>query len=61
MNSELTKEAFDVLTTGMTSEPTYKQTNLAQFTYYRVHGVLLTEIYNYVSAVSQYYVQDINA
>ena len=62
MNVEITKEAFCVLVGN--DEKTwhdYKQTELAEFSYYKAHGLMLTAITNFVSNVTQYYVKDINA
>lgn len=62
MNIEITKEAFNLLKGN--DEKTwhdFKKTELAEFSYYKAHGVLLTAIHNFVSNVTQYYIQDINA
>lgn len=58
MNIEITREAFRALNPKWKD---HKHTDLAAFDYYEAHGVLLIEIHNYVSNVTQYYVQDINA
>ena len=62
MYSEITKAAFDILTANVkfgdkVSEPT----ELAQINYYNVYGVQVKSIYNHVSQIEQYYIQDINA
>ena len=62
MNVEITEQAFLALRGN--DEKTwknYKQTELAEFSYYEAHGVTLIAIHNYVSNVTQYYIQDINA
>ena len=62
MNAEITKEAFDLLKgNDEKSWHDYNKTELAEFSYYKAHGVLLIAIHNFVSNVTQYYVQDINA
>ena len=62
MNVEITKDAFDLLKgNDEKSWHDFKKTELAEFSYYKAHGVLLTAIHNFVSNVTQYYVKDINA
>ena len=59
---EITEQAFNLLKGN--DDKTwhdYKKTELAEFSYYISHGVLLTAIHNFVSNVTQYYIQDINA
>ena len=61
MYSEITKEAFEVLTASVKfGQAVAESTELAQKYYYNVYGVQVVRIYNHVSQVEQYYVQDIN-
>ena len=59
---EITKEAADKLI-GNAEETwrDYKQGELSETSFYCGYGVNIQAIYNYVSAVTQYYVTDINA
>ena len=59
---EVTKEAFWLLM-GNDEETwvDYKQTELTEASYYRNKGVALMALTNFISNVTQYYVQDINA
>ena len=39
----------------------YKQTELADASFYLAHGVRIAAIHNYIGNVTQYFIQDINA
>ena len=60
MYSEITSEAFDILT-GKGTATTVDNSELASKQYWKAHGVTLLAVYNYVSNVEQYYIQDINS
>ncbi len=59
---EITKEAAHLLIAN--DERTwenYTQTELAETSFYLSYGVRIAVVHNYVSNVTQYYIQDINA
>ncbi len=59
---EITREAFwAIIGDDQKALIRAKETELAFFEYYYSKGVKLMAVYNHVSAVWQYYVQDINA
>ena len=61
---EISKEAFSALTEGLTLEPfkTISARAVARENrYLSKAGVVLIEIENFLSNVTQYYIQDINA
>jgi len=62
MKIEVTKEAA-VKLIGDDSKTwrDFTQTELAETTLYHGHGVNITVIYNYIGAITQYYITDINA
>ncbi len=61
MWTEITKEAFWLLIgNDEISWRDYKQTELAETSYYYNNGVALQATCNFISNVTQYYVQDIN-
>ena len=59
---EITKEAA-VLLIGNDEKSwrDYKNTELCEFSEYSAHGVKIRAVFNYLSNVTQFYVQDINA
>jgi hypothetical protein len=58
---EITKEAFDVLLGDQIQVPLVLTGNV-EVGCYRAHGVILKAVTNYYSkAITQYYIQDINA
>lgn len=61
MYSEITKELFKSIVSN--DEKAINTVHLlnASKTMYFVHGVLLMQVENYLSCVTQYYIQDINA
>lgn len=61
MFAEITKEAFNKIVSPDT--PLLKSDELehALKEYFVTNGVLLLMIHNYVSSVTQYYIQDINS
>lgn len=62
MNIEITKEAALKLIGN--AEETWrdtKQDELAEKTYYYGYGVNITVVHNWINALTQYYVTDINA
>jgi hypothetical protein len=59
--SEVTKEAFEMLLGDQTQVPLVLTGNV-EVGCYRAHGVTLKAVTNYYSkAITQYYIQDINA
>ena len=62
MTIEITKEAADKLI-GNAEETwrDFKQDELTETSFYYGYGVNIQVIHNYVNAVTQYYVTDINA
>lgn len=61
MYSEITKELFNIIISNDEKSINTVQLQNAYKTMYFVHGVLLMKVENYVSCVTQYYIQDINA
>ena len=61
MKVEITKEAFRVLVPEYEPCAKAKSTELAHRIEWEAHGVLVIQIENHASCVTQYYVQDINA
>lgn len=58
--AEITKEAFNALGANHTEVSMTEQLEHAFKIHYRVLGVKLLQIDNYLSNVSQYYIEDIN-
>lgn len=59
---EITQQAFDLLKGNEEkSWKDYGQNELSEWTIYINEGVKLMSLCNFVSGVTQYYVQDINA
>lgn len=61
MYSEITKELFKSIVSVDEKSINTVQLEHAYKTMYFVHGVLLLQVENYLSCVTQYYIQDINA
>ena len=61
MYSEITKELFKSIVSNDEKSINAIQLEHAYKTMYFVHGVLLLQVDNYLSCVTQYYIQDINA
>lgn len=61
MYSEITKELFKSIVLDDTKSINTVQLSNAYKTMYFVHGVLLMQVDNYLSCITQYYIQDINA
>jgi len=66
MNSEITKEAYRAILNNSRTDNElliidFEKNDLFQKEVYEANGVILIEILNYTSKVTQYYVQDINA
>jgi len=62
MKIEITKEAaVKLIGNDEKSFRDFTQTGLAETTLYHGHGVNITVIHNYISAITQYYITDINA
>ena len=61
MYAEITKEMFEVLVPQDLPVSSVKEGNAYRRTYYASKGVKLQKLENYLSFVTQYYVQDINA
>lgn len=61
MYSEITKELFKSIVSD--DEKSINTVHLANAckTMFFVHGVLIMQVDNYLSCVTQYYIQDINA
>ena len=61
MYSEITKELFKaIVSDAEKSINTVHLSNACKAMYF-VHGVLLMQVDNYLSGITQYYIQDINA
>ena len=59
---EITKEAaFALIGDDEKTWSDYKQTELADASFYLAHGVRIAAIHNYLGNVTQYFIQDINA
>jgi len=59
---EITEKAFNLLKgNDEKSWKDYGHNELSEWTSYIAEGVKLMSLYNFVSGVTQYYVQDINA
>lgn len=61
MYSEITESLFKSIVTKETKCINAIQLDHAFKTMFFVHGVLLLKVENYLSFVTQYYIQDINA
>ena len=61
MYSEITKELFKAIVSNDEKAINIVQLSNAYKTMYFVHGVLLMQVDNYLSCMTQYYIQDINA
>lgn len=61
MYSEITESLFNSIVTEDTKCMNTVQLENAFKTMFFVHGVLLMKVENYLSCVTQYYIQDINA
>ena len=62
MTIEITKEAaIKLIGNDEETWRDYKQDELAETSFYHGHGVNIQVIHNWISAVTQYYVTDINA
>ena len=61
MYSEITESLFKSIVTSETKCINTIQLENALKTMFFVHGVLLLKVENYLSCVTQYYIQDINA
>lgn len=61
MYSEITKELFKAIVSDDEKSINTIQLSKAYKTMYFVHGVLLMQVDNYLSCITQYYIQDINA
>ena len=61
MYSEITESLFKSIVTKETKCINAIQLDHAFKTMFFVHGVLLMKVENYLSFVTQYYIQDINA
>lgn len=61
MYSEITKELFKAIVADDEKSINTIQLSNAYKTMYFVHGVLLMQVDNYLSCITQYYIQDVNA
>ena len=61
MYSEITRELFNAIVSNDEKSINTIQLSNAYKTMYFVHGVLLMQVDNYLSCITQYYIQDINA
>jgi hypothetical protein len=62
MTIEITKEAaWHLIGNDEQTWRDYKQTELAETSFYHAHGVNIKAIHNYTANVTQYYITDINA
>jgi len=60
MYAEITKEAFDNIVLDETNIDV-EEFEHCRKTYYMVYGISVIVIENYLSAVTQYYIRDINS
>ena len=59
---EITKEAaFALIGNDEKTWNDYQQNELSETSFYLAHGVRIAAIHNYLSNVTQYYIQDVNA
>ena len=59
---EITKEAaFSLIGNDEKTWQDYQQSELSETSFYLAHGVRVAAIHNYLSNVTQYYIQDVNA
>ncbi len=59
---EITKEAaWKLIGNDEKTWTDYQQNELSESSFYLAHGVRIAAIHNYLSNVTQYFVQDINA
>jgi len=59
---EITKEAaWKLIGNDEETWNDYQQNELSEMSFYLAHGVRIAAIHNYLSNVTQYFVQDINA
>jgi len=59
---EITKEAaWALIGNDEKTWTDYKQSELSETSFYLAHGVRIASIHNYISNVTQYFVQDVNA
>lgn len=61
MYAEVTREVFNQIVHAFVIPETIEQKELCRKTYYVVYGVRFLMLENYLSGVTQYYIQDINA
>ena len=61
MYSEITRELFNAIVSNDEKSINTIQLSNAYKTMYFVHGVLLMQVDNYLSCITQYYIQDVNA
>ena len=62
MTIEITKEAaLKLIWNDEETWRDYKQGELAETSFYHGHGVNIQVIHNWISAITQYYITDINA
>ena len=59
---EITKEAaWALIGNDEKTWTDYKQSELLETSFYLAHGVRIAAIHNYLSNVTQYFIQDVNA
>jgi hypothetical protein len=59
---EITKEAaFALIGNDEETWDDYQQNELSESSFYLAHGVRIAAIHNYISNVTQYYIQDVDA
>jgi len=59
---EITKEAaWELIGNDEKTWTDYQQNELSESSFYLSHGVRIAAIHNYLSNVTQYFIQDINA
>ena len=58
---EITREAFKALVTNDVKCYSLINNELYSAYYYFANGCYLTQVYNFTSCTTQYYIQDINA
>ena len=60
MNVEITKEAFNVLIGDDRRAQKTEALGLATRYHFERHGVVLIEVSNFITPITQYFIQDIN-
>ena len=61
-SAEITKEAaFALIGNDEKTWQDYQQSEFSESSFYLAYGVRIAAIHNYLSSVTQYFIQDVNA